>query len=319
MPLALGNKGPRGVVGLDIDGRFIAAVQSVNGQVTQAVSQELLPGVVHDGEVVDVDALGEALKAFFDGYKLPRRVEIGVSNQQIAVRHLELPRIEDERELAAAVRFQAADAIAMPLDEAVLDHHVLGHDVSPEGAERVRVVVVAARRAMIERFVEAARSAGLKTEGIDLSAFALVRALAGPPNPLEVVVLPQDQQARVYSHLGGITNLAVATGETCLFARPLSTAWDSTSGETTVAELAEEIRLSIDFYMAQPDARPVGDVVLSGPGSTQPELAPQLGSLINLPVSVADPLGGRDRSGIPPGEDPYRYTVATGLSLGVAA
>lgn len=319
MALALGNKGPRGVVGLDIDGRFIAAVQATGDQVTQGASQELMPGVVHDGEVVDVDALSEALKAFFAGYNLPRRVEIGVSNQQIAVRHLELPRIEDERELGAAVRFQAADAIAMPLDEAVLDYHVLGGDVSPDGAERLRVVVVAARRAMIERFVEAARAAGLKPEGIDLSAFALVRALAAPPNPLDVGSLPHDQGARVYSHLGGITNLAVATGDTCLFARPLSTAWDSASGESTVAELAEEIRLSIDFYMAQPDARPVGDVVLSGPGSTQPELAGQLGSLISLPVSVADPLGGRDRSGLPPGEDPYRYTVAAGLALGVAA
>ena len=317
MALALGNKGPRGVVGLDIDGRFIAAAQTSGDQVTQAVSQELLPGIVHDGEVVDVDALAEALKAFFSGYGLPRRVEIGVSNQQIAVRHLELPRIEDDRELGAAVRFQAADAIAMPLDEAVLDYHVLGSDVSPEGAERLRVVVVAARRAMIERFMEAARGAGLKAEGIDLSAFALVRALAAPPNPLDGGV--QDQTARVYSHLGGITNLAVATGDTCLFARPLSTTWDSASGESTVAELAEEIRLSIDFYMAQPDARPVGDVVLSGPGSTQPELAQQLGSLINLPVSVADPLGGRDRSGLPPGEDPYRYTVAAGLALGVGA
>src|SRR4051812_17097535 len=126
MALALGNKGPRGVVGLDIDGRFVAAVQATAGQITGAASQELIPGVVHDGEVVDVDALADALKNFFSGYNLPRRVEIGVSNQQIAVRHLELPRIEDERELAAAVRFQAADAIAMPLDEAVLDHHVLG-------------------------------------------------------------------------------------------------------------------------------------------------------------------------------------------------
>ena len=41
----------------------------------------------------------------------------------------------------------------------------------------MRVVLVAARRKMIDSVVEAARAAGLKPEGIDLDAFALVRML----------------------------------------------------------------------------------------------------------------------------------------------
>ena len=53
-------------------------------------------------------------------------VRLGVANQQIVVRVVELPRIEDEKQRDAAVRFQAAEAIAMPLDEAVLDHQVAG-------------------------------------------------------------------------------------------------------------------------------------------------------------------------------------------------
>ena len=48
----------------------------------------------------------------------------------------------------------------------------------------------------------------------DLNAFALVRALGhGAP----------DDGARVYCHLGGITNLAIAVGQSCLFTRPLAT------------------------------------------------------------------------------------------------
>jgi type IV pilus assembly protein PilM len=310
MARSLSSRSNRGTVGLDLDGAFLAAVQATPEGVTRAASTDLAPGVITDGEVTDVTALTEALREFFKANSLPRRVRLGVSNQQIVVRHLELPKIDDERERAAAVRFQAAEAIAMPIDEVVLDHQVIGEVTTPEGASRYRVVVVAARESMIARVVEAVRAAGLRPEGIDLNAFALVRALTMPSDTSET--------SRVYCHLGGVTNLAIALGNTCLFTRPLSTAWDQQE-ESIASALAEEIRLSIDFYMAQPEARWVGEVVLSGPGARREGLADQLGSMIDVPVSVAEPLGRMQSTQIPPGEDPYRHTVAVGLALGATA
>ena len=208
------------------------------------------------------------------------------------------------------MQFQAAEAIAMPLEEVVLDHEVVGETVNPEGATRLRVVVVAARESMIQRIVEAVRGAGLKPEGIDLNAFALVRTLAAPSD--------SNETARVFCHLGGVTNLAVAVGTTCLFTRPLSTQWDA-EHDNIAGALAEEIRLSIDFYMAQPEARWVGEIVLSGPGSRRPGLAEELSGLIEVPVTVAEPLGRLYAGKLPSDEDPYRHTVAAGLALGAAA
>ena len=57
---------------------------------------------------------------------------------------VELPRIEDPKQRDAAVRFQAAEAIAMPLDEAVLDHHVAGYAEALDGTPRMQIVLVAA-------------------------------------------------------------------------------------------------------------------------------------------------------------------------------
>lgn len=310
MALALRKNSNRGIVGLDLDGQFLAAVQVSGDGVTRAVSAELPPGVITDGEVTDVAALAEALKDFFKVNELPRRVRLGVSNQQIVVRHLELPKIDDEQELAAAVRFQASEAIAMPLDEVVLDYQVIGENVTPEGAARLRIVVVAARESMVARVVDAVRAAGLRPEGIDLNAFALVRTLSLPTDSTE--------SSRVYCHLGGVTNLAIALGSICLFTRPLSTDWDSDDDEAIAAALAEEIRLSVDFYMAQPDARWVGEVVLSGPGSRRGDLVERLGAMIDVPVSVAEPLG-RLGAGHVGDEDPYRHTIAAGLALGANA
>ena len=306
MALSLGRNTPRGTVGLDIDGAFLAALQTSNGQVAMAASTELAPGIVSEGEVKDGEALTAALKDFFKAHALPRNVRLGISNQQIVVRHLEMPRIEDPGERDAAIRFQAAEAIAMPLDEAVLDYQLISENVSAEGQPRDRVVVVAAREAMVMRLVESVRAAGLKPEGIDLSAFALVRTLATPG--------PDDAPARVYCHLGGVINLAVASGTSCLFTRPLSTDLDD-DAENTASSLAEEIRLSIDFYTAQPDAPPVADVLLS----RREGLAEELSALIGVPVTVAEPLGSLSVLDLPPDEDPTRHTVAAGLALGALA
>jgi type IV pilus assembly protein PilM len=310
MALALSKNSNRGTVGLDLDGAFIAAVQTSADGVSRAASTELAPGVISDGEVTDVTALTDALRDFFKSNGLPKRVRLGIANQQIVVRQMEIPKIEDDKERDAAVRFQAAEAIAMPLEEVVLDHQVVGETVSPEGSARLRVVVVAARESMIARVVEAVRDAGLRPEGIDLNAFALVRTLAVPSDSTET--------ARVFCHLGGVTNLAIAVGTSCLFTRPLSTQWDS-DDDSVAAALAEEIRLSIDFYMAQPEARWVGEIVLSGPGSRRENLSEELSGLIEVPVSVAEPLGRLQAGKLPIGEDPYRHTVAAGLALGSAA
>jgi len=296
-------------VGLDIDGRYLAAAQVDGGRVVKAVSQELPEGLIKDGEVSDPEQLGAALKDFITANGLPRSVRLGVANQQIVVRVVELPRIENDKEREAAVRFQAAEAIAMPLDDAVLDHQIAGYTETPDGTARMQVVLVAARHSMVEKLMEAAKYAGIKPVGIDLDAFALVRMLApqaeGDP-----------ESARVYCHLGGISNLAVAVGDTCYFTRPLAAVW---TDEDSGPRLADEIRLSIDYYMAQPQARTVGEVVLSGPGSREESIIRDIELDLGLPVSVAAPLGLLDTSAVAADEDPHRYTVAVGLAMGAAA
>jgi type IV pilus assembly protein PilM len=309
MAFSLRKRSERGVVGMDIDGRYLAAAQVDSGRLVRGASLELPAGLVRDGEVVDAEGLARALKRFVQDAGLPKSVRLGVANQQIVVRVVELPRIEDPKERDAAVRFQAAEAIAMPLDEAVLDHQVAGYAEALDGTPRMQIVLVAARRSMVDALLEAARKAGLKPEGVDLDAFALVRTLGGAS-----VAGPQDT-ARVFCHLGGVTNLAIAVGATCFFTRPLSAVWED---EDACARLADEVRLSIDYYMTQAQAKPVSEVVLSGPGSSASELTDSLGVHLGLPTSVAAPLGALEASALS-GEDPHRFTVAAGLAMATSA
>ncbi len=115
----------------------------------RAAALPLPADTMRDGEVIDGDALAEALRELFAGSGLGKRVRVGVANQRTVLRTLELPPVTDQKELAAAVAFQAQDQVPMPLSNAVLDFHPLGIVDTPAGP-RQRVVLVAAQRDMVE-------------------------------------------------------------------------------------------------------------------------------------------------------------------------
>ncbi len=92
------------LVGLKIGASQIAAAQVVNNgapELVDAFREPLEPGLVVSGEIRDPEALGDALKRFFDLHKLPKRgVRLGVSNNRIGVRIFEIEGVAD----AAAAR-----------------------------------------------------------------------------------------------------------------------------------------------------------------------------------------------------------------------
>ena len=216
------NGGPRGgTVGLDIEAGSIAALE-VNGDgrsVTRVAIAPLQPGTFADGEIRDPDALASSLRSLFAENGLGKSVRLGIANQAVVVRTLHLPLIEDEKELETAIRFQAHDQIPMPLDQAVLDHRVLRRQPGPEGERQMDVLVVAARRDMVSRLLEVLRSAGLTPQGIDLSAFGMIRALGEGQSPEPVEQGALAGPTTLYCYLGAATNLVVANGQDCLFTR----------------------------------------------------------------------------------------------------
>jgi type IV pilus assembly protein PilM len=213
LKLNLGRRGGVDVVGLDIQPGHVAAVQArVNGSIVvkHAAGAPLPADIVREGEVLDEGVLAETLRELFRDGGLSRRVRLGVANQRTVLRTLELPPVTDRKELDAAVRFQAQDQVPMPLSNAVLDFYALGIHDTPEGP-RQQVVLVAAQRDMVERLLAAVRDAGLRPEGVDLSAFALIRSLYRPD--------PEHSGRVLYLNVDGLTNMAIAEGTTCRFTR----------------------------------------------------------------------------------------------------
>jgi type IV pilus assembly protein PilM len=332
------------LVGLELDpGHLAAAEVRVDGslQLERGAVAHLRPGVLRDGDVTDAPALAEALRALFEEHELPKRVRLGIANQRIVVRSLDLPLQDDEKALFASARALAPDHIPMPIDEAVLDMQSLGVVDTPAGP-RIRVVVVAVRREMVERVTAAAREAGLTVEGIDLSAFGMLRALPAP----------EPGRAVLYVNAAGLVNVAVANGAGCLFTRAAAGGLDAMAAtlaerrgltleharqwiqhvglaapvaevegdpelvaavravlEEGVHEMADTVRNSLNFYRMQESAETVDRAVLTGPGVDVDGLAARLAELLRLPVDVAAVQAGDDQG------DSGRLTVAAGLAV----
>ena len=339
------------VIGLDIEPGYVAAVQASPGRVAveRAAYAPLAPGVVRDGEVVDVDTLAGVLHDLFAEHKLGKRVRLGVANQRIVMRTVDLPPLTDPKEIASAVRFQAQDHIPMPLEQAVLEHQILGPVETADGP-RTRIVLVAARRDMIDRLLEATTRAGLRPQAIDLSAFAMIRALHRP----------DASGTTVYVNVGGLTNLAIANGTTCVFTRVIPHGIESVAGELAerrgltlehahawlkhvgvlgpvddiegdpeivvearsvlsegVRRIGDEVRNSLDFHVMQMGSSAVERVVLTGPVVAIPGFSEQIGQQIGVPLEVG--LVSEGRAGGFGGVDAGRLAVAAGLTLDEAA
>lgn len=213
------------VVGVALEpGLVVAAKSHVNGKlvVENAAFSPIHLDVMRDGEVHDVAALADALSDMFKGSRLERRVRIGIANQRIMMRRLELPPLVDQTEIHQAVLFQAQDEIPMPLESVVLDYHSLGIVEGPSGP-RLEVLLVAARRDMIERVMQAAQIAGLQLDGVDLAAFGMIRALRPAGGPAGEPVM--------YLAIGGLTNIAIARGPVCEFTRVVPWGVEQIAGE----------------------------------------------------------------------------------------
>jgi type IV pilus assembly protein PilM len=339
-------KRQKNLVGLDIDPSGITAAEvAVNGPISieRAAFAPLEPGIIRDGEVIDVAGLADALRTLFkDNKGLGKRVRVGVANQKIVVRGMELPYLSDEKELSAAVRFHAQDQLPMPLEHAVVDFQELEVVDGPDG-RRQRLLLVAARRDMVDRVVAAVTEAGLRAEGVDLSAFAMIRALYRSE---------ADGEQVLYMAVGGLTNLAVARGTACLFTRAsgggvealaielaesceltldhargwlehvgLQSPVEDIDGDEEIVtkarrillegarRIAAEVRNSLDFHHAQGGEAHVARAVLTGPASAIPGFDVALASELGLPVTL-----GRV-AGAPTALDAGRTAVAAGLAV----
>jgi type IV pilus assembly protein PilM len=321
----------------------------------------LTPGAVRDGEVADADIVAQAIKHLWSSVKFSsKKVVLGVANQKVIVRQVDLPWLP-ESELRQSLSFQVQDYIPIPVDQAILDFHTVEEFVNEAGVRTVRVLLVAAVRDMVMSAVEAARKAGIAVTQVDLTPFAVLRAaarvdalgLSSARHGAQAVVDIGSKVTNIVVHQNGVprfVRVLLMGGDhvTEAVAERMGVPIDQAEGvkqqlglattpgipesdhpaarvvESTGAALVEEIRGSLDYYLAQPSSTPLDRVVVSGGGARLGGLLPRLALATRLPVDPANPLASLKVGKTGLSSEQLNYveplvTVPVGLAMGVAS
>ena len=349
-----GNGRHKQVVGLSIGASQLAAAVIVNNgrpKLVKAARHTLPPDVVAGGEVRDAEALANEISSFFNDADLPRKnVRLGIGSSRTGVRVFERPTVDDPRQLANAIRFRAYETLPIPIEEAMLDYHIVEETTTPD-----RVLLAVAYRDLVDRFAATCTAAKIDLVGIDIEAFALLRAVGGDP----LSAGGRAEAARVAVSIGhDRTTVAVSDGRVCEFARVID--WggarvttaveraldvDTAEAETVkrtldisstatteagdermtkateaarreVNGLARELASSLHFYQDQPDSLGFAEITITGGGAHLQGLAEQLEELIGISVRVADPFA-RVGSGHGISSNGQDGALAVAIGLGI--
>ena len=341
-------------IGLDIGTSAVRAAQVTRGKSGASLlafgQVALPPGAVSDGEIRDPGPVSEAIAQLWKRAKLrSKRVVIGVANQRVVVRQVDLPFME-EKEFRSSLRFQVSDHIPMPVEDAELDFQIIEDYMTEDQDHMMRVLLVAAATDMVEAFLGAATAGGVQPAGVDLAPFAVARAVSAAARGEEGVA-----GAEAVIDVGaGVTNIIVHhNGEarfvrillvggddpTLSLAESLEMAYEEAEAlkldladvggppeaqrvvSDRVDDLVEEIRGSLDYYSSQEDSEPLTSLIMTGGGSLTPGLVPKLERTVGLHVQPGRPLAELDvaRSGLTPEQVTQVEPVAAaavGLALG---
>jgi type IV pilus assembly protein PilM len=312
-------------IGVDVGSTAVRVAEVAVGDipvVVRAAQVPLPPGVVESGEVRQPEAVAEALREVWakSGVK-SKQVQLGVGNQHVVVREIALPWLP-EKELRDTLAFQVQEFIPMASDEALLDFDPLG-ELDQGGRRMMRILLVAAHKGMVNALVEAALAAKLDPQGIDLSPFAVIRAVGTGDEGLdldssgdEAIIDIGAQVTSICVHDRGVTRfvrilpsggrditLALASGlgvDDDVAERLKRGERVEVDGEgatplpepreirqlalTRAGSFVDEVRSSLEFYTAQMPNAQVGRMLVVGGGSRLDGLIELLQERLPVPV-----------------------------------
>lgn len=305
------------------------------------------PDIFTDG--IGSEKLAVALKGAVQntGTEIKEAVT-AVGADKLILRQIRMP-LMPEKEIEAALKWEAERHIPVPLEELVLRHATLG-EVTTDEVRQLHILLVAAPHKTIHEYHSLFQQAGLMLVAVDLQAFAHWRVFAGsyrtqPSGTIAILNISGTNSQLTILRAGRIElvrNIAVggdkitealaktysvdfsvaqkmkeegeiipALGEAAATVEPAKVQLDFAI-RAGMGEIVREIRRSLSWYQSQSREFPVERIILCGGGAKLKGIVAFLSEELGLPVDMGIP-GVRVHTANP--EEGYDPSLATAIGL----
>jgi type IV pilus assembly protein PilM len=315
-------------LGLDIGSSSVKVVLLKEGRRRGEEMYQLLafgmkplpPEAIVDGALMNSTAIVQAINSLKDELRIPRGREasIGVSGHSVIIKKISLPRMTQE-ELDESIQWEAEQYIPFDVKDVNIDTFPL--DTGSEATGQMDVLLVAAKKDMINDYTSVVNEAGLTPAVVDVDAFAVQNCFESNYD------LSKNETIVLINAGASVVNINIIANGATTFTRDvtiggnqfteeiqkqLNVSYDEAEAlkiggghsETdsvvpqevervlgTVAEqMAGEIQRSLDFYAATAADAHIAKVYLSGGTAKIPAVFKTIERRVGAPVEILNPF-----------------------------
>jgi type IV pilus assembly protein PilM len=301
--------------GLDIGSGYIKLVVIDHGrpepEIVQVATSPLVADAIVEGEIMDPVLVAETVRSVVESCGLKKKnVIAAVGGHDVIIKRIQMDRMS-ENDAREVIRWEAEQHVPFDMENVQLDFQIM--NPQSDGVQ-MSVLLVAAKRELIENRLSLLTDAGLTPATIDVDAFALHNAfersypelLGGlvalvnvghettNVNLLDngVPILVRDipfGSRRLRESLQRERGLPADQADAVLLGKA-----DGAQLRALVDDKVDELAVGIEraaaFIVAQSGGDGIGRVFLSGGGACVPGLADALGQRLGIRTEMANPL-----------------------------
>jgi type IV pilus assembly protein PilM len=307
------------LIGLDIGScsvKVAEVVESKNGLKLKHFGIADLPsGAIESGAISDPGLAAETIQQLFKSSNIKEKnVAVSIGGYSVIVKKINVQSMPEEQ-LQETIHFEAEQYIPFDISDVNLDFQILGE--SETSPNQMSVFLVAAKKEMVNDYINVVSLAGLNPCIIDVEAFAL-------QNIFEVNCETQNENVALIDIGASKTSLNILKGTSSVFMRDVALGClqinhkimslidcsyeqaeliklgnqptkisDEEIKEivtSIVSDWCTEIRRALDFFYANYPDDPIKRIILSGGGANIAEFRQLLASKASTTVETLNPM-----------------------------
>ena len=307
------------IVGLDIGSRSIKAAEITETKRGLALKRfgivDIAHGAIEEGTINDPETVAESIKQLFKSYNIKEsNVAVSIGGYSVIVKKISVQTMDEEK-LQETIHFEAEQYIPFDISDVNLDFQILGESESNPG--QMNVFLVAAKKEMVNDYINLVNLAGLNPCIVDVEAFAL-------QNTFEANYDMQSENTALIDIGASKTSLNILKGNSSLFMRDVSLGCGQINQKimsliecsfeeaeqlkygdkpdrltqedlkgivsSVVADWCTEIRRALDFFYSTYPEDQIKRIILSGGGANIDEFRELLATEASAEVESINPF-----------------------------